>query len=97
MSVPSGWYDDPENPENLRYWDGVLWTGHRQPKKSPTADQSRIGRPYAVAPADHPGVSGTRPVDQPGPGSPPQSPWTAPSAGQGTQPTYGQPSYPPVA
>ncbi|HEX2706102.1 MAG TPA: RDD family protein [Candidatus Lustribacter sp.] len=106
MSVPSGWYDDPENPENLRYWDGVLWTAHRQPKKSPTADQSRIGRAYPVAPASHPtGVSGTAPMDQPGPGAPPQSPWTTPSAGQGTQPTsgqptqpsYGQPSYPPVA
>jgi|GEM_PF-2796931 len=23
--VPS-WYDDPEDPEKLRYWDGTLWT-----------------------------------------------------------------------
>ncbi|MBO3181743.1 DUF2510 domain-containing protein, partial [Dermatophilus congolensis] len=25
---PSGWYDDPDDPELLRYWDGVLWTEH---------------------------------------------------------------------
>ena len=26
MSAPSGWYDDPQDPTHLRYWDGVLWT-----------------------------------------------------------------------
>ena len=24
----SGWYEDPQNPELLRYWDGVVWTEH---------------------------------------------------------------------
>jgi uncharacterized RDD family membrane protein YckC len=42
---PSGWYDDPSNPEMLRYWDGVVWTNHTVPKKSPTASQSTIGLP----------------------------------------------------
>ncbi|HET7399006.1 MAG TPA: RDD family protein [Intrasporangium sp.] len=42
---PSGWYDDPSNPENLRYWDGVTWTNHTAPKKSPTLSQSTIGLP----------------------------------------------------
>ena len=40
---PSGWYDDPSNPDLLRYWDGVSWTNHTAPKKSPTASQSTIG------------------------------------------------------
>lgn len=40
---PSGWYDDPGDPEVLRYWDGVVWTSHCAPKKSPTAAQSTIG------------------------------------------------------
>ena len=35
--VPSGWYDDPEHPEQYRYWDGTNWTEHRSPKKAPPA------------------------------------------------------------
>ena len=45
----AGWYDDPDDPAQLRYWDGVLWTEHRAPKKSPTVDQSTIGMPQDVA------------------------------------------------
>jgi uncharacterized RDD family membrane protein YckC len=44
---PSGWYDDPSQPDMLRYWDGVSWTNHTAPKKSPTASQSTIGLPQA--------------------------------------------------
>lgn len=38
-----GWYDDPGDPEMLRYWDGVVWTNHTAPRRSPTASQSSIG------------------------------------------------------
>jgi uncharacterized RDD family membrane protein YckC len=59
MSQPSGWYDDPQNDANLRYWDGVLWTDHTTPKRSPTAPQSTIGRPIAFPEqAPQPGYSG---------------------------------------
>ena len=47
---PSGWYDDPSNPDMLRYWDGVTWTNHTAPKKSPTASQSTIGLPQQSRP-----------------------------------------------
>lgn len=47
---PSGWYDDPSDPMMLRYWDGVTWTSHTAPKKSPTASQSTIGLPQQQAP-----------------------------------------------
>ncbi|MEO0491874.1 MAG: DUF2510 domain-containing protein [Actinomycetota bacterium] len=30
-----GWYDDPENPSQYRYWDGAEWTTHRSPKETP--------------------------------------------------------------
>ncbi len=42
---PSGWYDDPTDPDLLRYWDGVTWTTHTAPKKSPTASQPTVGVP----------------------------------------------------
>jgi len=43
---PCGWYADPSNTDMLRYWDGVSWTNHTAPKKSPTIAQSTIGLPH---------------------------------------------------
>lgn len=37
---PAAWYQDPENPLGMRYWDGTRWTEHKtdylaaQPKKA---------------------------------------------------------------
>jgi uncharacterized membrane protein YhaH (DUF805 family) len=31
----AGWYDDPEHPEQLRYWDGSRWTDQRQARDVP--------------------------------------------------------------
>ncbi len=28
---PAGWYADPEDPSQQRYWDGSAWTAHRMP------------------------------------------------------------------
>src|SRR5262245_47059322 len=32
MGAEAGWFDDPENPGMLRWWDGERWTDHREPR-----------------------------------------------------------------
>jgi uncharacterized RDD family membrane protein YckC len=91
MTQPSGWYDDPQDPSQLRYWDGVVWSSHVTPKVSPTVEQSSIGMPYGVTPAaarpQTPGSQGAQGFPAPG-GFGPQD------HGQGEQggqwPAYGQ-------
>ena len=39
-----GWFDDPDDPLLLRYFDGVVWSAHTTPRTSPTAESSTIGR-----------------------------------------------------
>jgi hypothetical protein len=31
VSVSAGWYNDPQDPALVRYWDGNQWTAHIQP------------------------------------------------------------------
>jgi uncharacterized RDD family membrane protein YckC len=97
---PSGWYDDPSNPEMLRYWDGVMWTSHTAPRKSPTLPQSS-GLPPQAGSSDATGAAATQGVPTPttpmpqGSGWQGQAPGQAPQGyGQGGQPgqsQYGQP------
>jgi uncharacterized protein (TIGR00266 family) len=37
QTPPAGWFDDPEDPASLRYWNGAEWTEHRSPKNAPAA------------------------------------------------------------
>ena len=30
---PAGWYPDPHQPAQLRYWDGTAWTDHRASRR----------------------------------------------------------------
>jgi uncharacterized protein YbjQ (UPF0145 family) len=43
--VPADWYPDPENPGQLRYWDGTQWTEHRHPanQTDPSTVESQPG------------------------------------------------------
>lgn len=50
---PSGWYDDPSNPDLLRYWDGISWSDRTVPRKSPTASSAagaQLGSPSSAKP-----------------------------------------------
>ena len=92
MTQPAGWYDDPRDPSQLRYWDGVVWSSHVSPKVSPTLAQSTIGMPYGVSPASarpqSPGSQGAQGA------STTQRGYDAPLQGQGPAgdqwPAYGQ-------
>lgn len=81
MSNPTaaGWYDDPEHPDQLRYFDGIVWTRHTTP---------RATRPATTAPVvsvDAPPSTGTTPdpygwrggsaPTSPPAGGPPANPW----------------------
>jgi hypothetical protein len=34
VSVPVGWYPDPQTPHMVRWWDGTMWTHHVHPALS---------------------------------------------------------------
>lgn len=34
--VPEGWYDDPDDPDRVRWWDGQAWTNDIQPLATAT-------------------------------------------------------------
>ena len=42
MTPAAGWYADPENPGKVRWWDGNVWTEHRQLTPLPEADASPV-------------------------------------------------------
>ncbi len=52
---PAGWYPDPEDNAQFRYWDGGRWTEHRAPRTGPAAQAG-------PAPVPGPGVGRTEPV-----------------------------------
>jgi hypothetical protein len=50
----AGWHDDPDDPTQLRYWDGQQWTDQRSPKggqagAQPVAGQQQKTNGMAVA------------------------------------------------
>ena len=34
--APAGWYQDPSNARQWRYWSGSTWTDHFAPRQVPT-------------------------------------------------------------
>ena len=81
MTTPTnaGWYEDPEDPDQLRYFDGVVWSSHRTPLK---AEQRRPPAEQAPAPSPAPAQDGwNRP---PSAGSPAPPPAGGPAAGRPT-------------
>jgi hypothetical protein len=77
-STQPGWYDDPEDANGQRYWDGQAWTPHRQKKpvsQAPAAPSFPPPQPTSApgfAPAPPPQQAGWQPPGYPPPGPPSQ-------------------------
>ena len=43
--IPANWYADPDNPAQLRWWDGSAWTSHYSPLPTPIAEEPTEASP----------------------------------------------------
>ena len=51
-NTPAGWYPNPENANELRYWDGATWTEHTHPADAAAdATAETAAMPVASGPA----------------------------------------------
>jgi hypothetical protein len=91
-SMPEGWYDDPENSNAQRYWDGQAWTPHRQ-RKPPSAQSSAPSLPPPSAPPPPPPSASPPPPPPPSASPlppPPASPLPPPPSASPLPPPPGQ-------
>ena len=64
VSFPAGWYDDPQDPTQQRYWDGSTWTDLRRAQQGAPPYQGQFGQPASAGqpqygqPAQHGQVYG---------------------------------------
>ena len=59
-TVFPGWYKNPVNPDEMRYWDGTQWTDQTHPLQN-TSSLSALPDPDAATK-----VAGKRPASKPG-------------------------------
>jgi uncharacterized RDD family membrane protein YckC len=91
MPTKAGWYDDPENDQQLRYFDGVVWSKHTTPRSTrPSSAAAQPGQqqfPGQGHAPQYPGQVQAQPPQQasgyaappaPGAGSPPPGPHASP-------------------
>ena len=85
-----GWYDDPHQADQLRYFDGIVWTAHVAPRRTREAAPAPIVPAPPTAPGGEPGAQspvGQEPADPYGWRTPQAGP---PAAGGGQQQWPGQ-------
>lgn len=49
-SVAPGWYSDPDDPAQIRWWDGEAWTGNTQPNPAAMPLEASVVPPPMPAP-----------------------------------------------
>lgn len=74
--TPAGWYPDPEQAGQLRYWDGAAWTDHRSPIQEPAAPAAPEppAAPAAPEPPSFAADSGSHRAPDPEPAPEPEEP-----------------------
>lgn len=74
MTTPTnpGWYDDPDAPDQLRYFDGILWTSHTVARAGAPQAEPAVGEAGAAQPPMGPPAA--TPVPTPPMGNPYQPP-----------------------
>lgn len=95
MSTPSspGWYENPDNPEELRYFDGILWTAHTTPLRKRPVQESAPAVGSDAQQASVPQAPQQHVPQQQAPQySPPQAP-QYPAPHQHQQNPYGHPNH----
>lgn len=54
--VPAGWYEDPSNAQLVRWWNGIAWTEHTNPKPdldaAADAEAEALEKSFAAAALD---------------------------------------------
>jgi len=69
MTTPNqpGWYDDPQDPNAQRYWDGRAWTPHRQRKANAQAARPPVTPQQQSPPAPSAAPTQVTPLPTPPP------------------------------
>ena len=49
--VAAGWYDDPQDPRMVRWWNGLGWTTHVEPKPERAPEPAPVVVQAPVQPA----------------------------------------------
>jgi len=62
----AGWYDDPQDAAQLRYWDGERWTDQRQPREATPPPPPQPGASDQAAGASAPSDPWDVPVHERG-------------------------------
>lgn len=80
--IEPDWYDDPNDPQAQRYWDGTSWSPHRRRKPNPTPRAAAVPAPAARPPIPSP--------SPPPPAAPPPPPPGSPGHGRSPSGTSGR-------
>lgn len=91
MSTPSsaGWYENPDNPDELRYFDGILWTANTTPLRKRPHQGPVVVPPSSAGPQPRPEGWGPQPHQQTGHPEPTSRPGLAGVPGQPVLASYG--------
>jgi uncharacterized membrane protein YhaH (DUF805 family) len=78
-----GWYDDPQDPKGLRWWDGTGWTERRQPRDAilPPPTNPAYGIPLGEPTGGASGTGGSSGATGGWDAPPPPPPTGSPSGG----------------